>query len=282
MLTRRQFLRGMGGSVIGAGAASAYAHWVEPQWLRLSRHTVPIGPGPQPRPLRVLHLSDLHLSNVVSLDFIAQAVELGLRETPDLIAVTGDFQTGYTPQPAAYSTVLARLAAVAPTYACLGNHDGGPWTRRAGGPGSPSIVLRLLNQAGITCLVNESRRVSLPGRDVQVIGLGDLWTGECEPAAAFARTPAREGALRIVLNHNPDAKELLRAHDWDLMLCGHTHGGQVRLPLIGTPFAPVKDKRYVEGLHRWENRWLHITRGVGNLHGVRFNCRPEVSVLTLT
>ena len=59
------------------------------------------------------------------------------------------------------------------------------------------------------------------------------------------------------------------------------HGGQLRLPIIGTPFAPVRDKRFVEGLHRWEERWIHITRGVGNLHGVRINCPPEVSLLTL-
>ena len=65
------------------------------------------------------------------------------------------------------------------------------------------------------------------------------------------------------------------------MLCGHTHGGQCDLMFLGTPFAPVRDKRFVQGLHRWEDRWIHITRGVGNLHGMRFNCRPEVSLLTL-
>jgi predicted MPP superfamily phosphohydrolase len=66
-----------------------------------------------------------------------------------------------------------------------------------------------------------------------------------------------------------------------LLLCGHTHGGQIRLPFVGTPFAPVRDKRFVEGLHQWDGRWMYITRGVGNLHGVRFNCPPEVSLLTL-
>ena len=84
------------------------------------------------------------------------------------------------------------------------------------------------------------------------------------------------------MSHNPDAKIHLRPLDWDLVVCGHTHGGQLRLPFLGTPFAPVADKRYVEGLHRWQERWLYVTRGVGNLHGVRFNCRPQVSVLDLT
>lgn len=114
-----------------------------------------------------------------------------------------------------------------------------------------------------------------------LIGLGDLWSGDCQPHLAFAKVPPPENALRLVLNHNPDAKERLRTFAWDLMLAGHTHGGQLRLPFFGTPFAPVVDKRFVEGLHRWENRWLHISRGVGNLHGLRFNCRPEITLLTV-
>ena len=65
------------------------------------------------------------------------------------------------------------------------------------------------------------------------------------------------------------------------MLSGHTHGGQLSLPVIGTPFAPVRDKRFVHGLHSWNNRRLHITSGVGALHHMRFNCRPEVSLLEL-
>jgi uncharacterized protein len=83
------------------------------------------------------------------------------------------------------------------------------------------------------------------------------------------------------LSHNPDTKEQLKAYDWDVAFCGHTHGGQFRLPLIGTPFAPVKDKRFVQGLHFWEGRQIYITKGVGNLFGVRFNCRPEISLITL-
>ncbi|MDR1191385.1 MAG: hypothetical protein LBK60_06960 [Verrucomicrobiales bacterium] len=65
------------------------------------------------------------------------------------------------------------------------------------------------------------------------------------------------------------------------MVCGHTHGGQTRLPFIGTPFAPVKDQRYVAGLNEWHGRRIYTSRGVGNLHGVRFNCRPEVTLLEL-
>ena len=151
----------------------------------------------------------------------------------------------------------------------------------AGGNPTVDEALALLRAAGVTCLHNDAHLLTLRGRSLQFIGVGDLWSAMCDPTTAFRRTPPRGTATRVLLNHNPDAKDLLRAFDWDIVLCGHTHGGQLRLPFLGTPFAPVLDKRYVQGLHRWYNRWLQVTRGVGNLHGVPFNCRPEVCVLEL-
>ena len=92
-----------------------------------------------------------------------------------------------------------------------------------------------------------------------------------------------DAKVDAILVGDPDCKEDLSGYEWDLMLCGHTHGGQLIVPILGQrPFAPVRDKRFVEGLHKWESRQIHITRGVGNLHGMRFNCRPEVSILKLT
>jgi predicted MPP superfamily phosphohydrolase len=281
IFTRRNFLRGTFGALAASAGGGAYVRWGEPQWLEVDRVPVRLSSDGGPR-LRVLHLSDLHLSPVVSLAFIARAVSLGLAQRPDVIALTGDFFTNRLRDAARYAEVLARLPAAAPTFACLGNHDGGLWTRRAGGNGTTDEALELLRAARIPCLVNESRTLTVQGRSVQIVGVGDLWSGMCRPAAAFAQTPARDDTWRLVLNHNPDAKDLLRGHDWDLVLCGHTHGGQVRLPFFGTPFAPVADKRYVAGLHRWRDRWLYVTHGVGNLHGIRFNCRPQVSVLELT
>jgi len=282
MLTRRQFVLGLGGGLATLGGGGAYPRWVEPRWLKVSRTTVTLGNAAAgTTPVRVLHLSDFHLSDVVSLAFIAESVELGLAQKPDVIALTGDFVTNRVTHAVEYSKVLARLSSAAPTFACLGNHDGGLWTRRVGGSATIDAVLSVLASAGITCLTNAARSAVVRGKMIQLIGVGDLWSGMCNPAKAFAQTPERNGALRVVLNHNPDAKELFRRFDWDLMLCGHTHGGQVRLPFIGTPFLPVRDKRFVSGLYRWDNRPLYITRGVGNLHGIRFNCRPEVSVLEL-
>jgi uncharacterized protein len=283
MLTRRKFLLGLGGSATAAVASTGYVRWAEPHWLEVTTTHVPIGAPAKSSPaIRVLHLSDFHASPVVSYDFIAESIETGINLRPDLIAITGDFFTDQLEGAEWYAKILAQLPQSAPTFACLGNHDGGAWSRRAGGYTTTREVRALLRAAGITCLHNESHALEIRGRAVQLIGLGDLWSGECQPDLAFAKVPTRAGELRVVLNHNPDAKSLLRPFDWDLLLAGHTHGGQLRLPFFGTPFAPVVDKRFVEGLHRWEGRWLHVTRGVGNLHGVRFNCRPQVNLLTLT
>ncbi len=283
LLTRRNFLRGL----IGAGAAVAggvaYAHWAEPHWLALARHDVPLSREAGTPTVRVLQLSDLHAPADGSIDFIDEAVTLGLAQKPDVIVITGDFINDSLPEdPARYGDILRRLPAAAPTFATLGNHDGGPWIIHYGGYSTTDKVRELLRAANVTLLHNEARELTLRGRKFQLIGVGDLWEGTCKPEIAFKQIGDAHGATRIVLNHNPDAKEQLRRYPWDVVLCGHTHGGQVRLPLLGTPFAPVNDKRYVEGLHRWEERWLHVTRGVGTLHGLRFNCRPQVSVLDLT
>jgi predicted MPP superfamily phosphohydrolase len=281
-LTRRRFLLGLGGAAGAAGLAALYMRFCEARWLEVAHIPVRVAPpGETPPAVRVAHLSDFHASPVVPLDYISEAITRALGERPDVIALTGDFITNHLHDGARYAEILRRLSAAAPTFACLGNHDGGSWTRRAGGLATPDAVMALLRDAGIACLHNAAEGLTLRGRAFQFIGVGDLWSEACEPATAFARTPARGSATRVLLNHNPDAKDLLRPFDWDVMLCGHTHGGQLRLPFLGTPFAPVVDKRFVEGLHRWQNRWMYITRGVGNLHGLRFNCRPQVSVMEI-
>lgn len=282
MLTRRQFIRGVVGGVTTSTAAFAYMGQIEPYRLEVCHVSVPLNRAQPPRTsLRVLQLSDFHLSSCVSLEFIARSVELGLAEKPDLIALTGDFCTGKVQQASRYAAVLRRLSASAPTFACLGNHDGGRCSPYYGSEPTIDAALDLLKSANVTCLLNDGRGLTVRGQAYQIVGVGDLWSAMCDPEKAFAALPARGDAVRLVLNHNPDAKELFRAEDWDVMLCGHTHGGQIRLPLFPGHFAPVSDKRYLAGLYRWADRWMYITRGVGNLYGVRFNCRPEVTVLTL-
>lgn len=273
-MNRRQFLFSAGGlSICGA----AYPCYWEPRWFEVTEKPVYVSARGLTAPVRLLHISDLHASVLVPLATIDNAIRLGLGARPDLICVTGDFITrarGYDVD--AYVSVLRRLSRAAPTFAVFGNHDGGKWAVTRFGDPDTRNVRSLVDRAGIQLLHNRSA----VSASVTLIGVGDLWANEIDAAAAFAQLPSR--GPRILLSHNPDSKEVLGGYPWDLMLCGHTHGGQVIIPFEGPRYAPVRDKRYVAGLKPWRDRQIHVTRGVGNVGGVRFRCRPEVSLLVLT
>lgn len=277
--TRRGFLVAAGGAA-GVAALGGWGRWVESGWLEVTHTPVRFFPARPERPLRLLHLSDLHYSSVVPLELIRNAIELGLRHHPDLAVLTGDFITGVVvPSWDDYREVLRGLTRRVAAVACLGNHDGGIDTARPQSRADHRVVRRLLQEAGVTVLYNSSLMWAQGRSLVEIIGLGDLWSRQCHPEVAF---PARDQGLpRLVLCHNPDAKELMGAWRWELMLCGHSHGGQLRLPWLGSPLAPIRDKRYAAGLNPWQGRWIFTTRGVGNLHGIRIFCRPEVSLIEL-
>ena len=265
------------GSVMAAGAYPAY---FEPRHLELTANSIPCGLGTR-RPIRILHLTDFHASHFVSLAMIEHAIHLGLAQKPELVCLTGDFitfQTGFAESH--YVAILRRLSMAAPTFAVLGNHDGNRWAVKHGGFADHSVVERMLAKSSISLLHNRAERMRMHGSEFSLVGVGDLWSEEIDGEAAFQdldpATPT------ILLAHNPDSKDVLTAYPWHVMLSGHTHGGQVIVPFKGACFAPVKDRRFVAGLKPWGNRQMFVNRGVGNLGGVRFNCRPEVSILTLS
>lgn len=279
---RRRFLSSLGVFGIGTAATGAYGKTVGAERLEVGSHQISVTKNFTAKPLKILHLSDLHASEIVSLDFIERAIDLGLAQQPDLICLTGDYITRQYDQWDRYAEILSKLSAFAPTYATLGNHDGGRWSgQHIKSYDDSTRVRNLLEKSKIHLLDNHVRQVQLAGWKLNLAGLGDIWTKEFFPEKTFANFSPAKDSSTIVLSHNPDTKDSLKDYPWDLMLCGHTHGGQVRLPFIGAPISPVKDKRFVQGLHRWNDRWIYITKGVGNLYGVRINCRPEVSLLTL-
>lgn len=273
-MTRRKFLYSF------FAAPLIYPCYWEPRWLDVTHRRVKLPGFRPPHPVRVLQLSDLHASIFVPLSLIDHAITLGLAAKPDLICVTGDFITlreGFDPTP--YARVLRRLSLAAPTFAVLGNHDGGNWSRYHHGFSDHNVVDRILEDASITLLHNRPARVEAYGERLSLAGVGDLWSHEVQPERAFSGIPAQDPVL--LLAHNPDTKDRLRNYRWHFMMSGHTHGGQVIVPFEGPRYAPVVDKRYVAGLKPWGTRQIYVTRGVGNVGGVRFRCRPEVSILTI-
>jgi uncharacterized protein len=276
-MTRRRFL---GGVSIAAAGSFADARWFETRRLQMTHVTVPLSGGTRV-PLKLLHLSDLHASPVVSLSYIESALLRALEWKPDVICITGDFITTKFDRAAAYSRVLRRLSDAAPCFATLGNHDGGLWAGQCQGYADVKWISGVLRESNIPLLDNAVVQVRSRDWPLQFVGVGDVWARTVNPVAAFRGTVS--GPTTVLLSHNPDAKDELAPYRWDLMLCGHTHGGQLRVPWLGaTPFAPVHDMRFVAGLYRWKERWLHITKGIGNVYGMRINCPPEISCLTLT
>ena len=286
--SRRRWLwtvLGLGGAGIGAGG---YARYWESSWLRVSSHLLPHDKFKVDKKLRLLHLSDFHASPVVPFELIEKSIELGLGGKPDAAFLTGDFITTKLSDREfdRYAEILRVLTNKTPTFACLGNHDGGKWAASTYGYTTSKKVEATLAKAGVFSMRNQSDNIFIKGQKMIVAGVGALWNEEMEPAGAL-RPKTAKGATNdrppiLLMCHNPDSKELLAPYEWDLMLCGHTHGGQCILPLLGTPFAPVEDHRDLEGLHEWSGRLLHVTRGVGSLHGLRFNCRPEICLLETT
>ncbi len=251
----------------------------EPTWYQVTEKNV--GIGKFDKPIRVLHLSDFHASPVVSFEDIEIAIDQSLELNADMALLTGDFITLQLPDPEEYSRILKKLSSRMPVFACIGNHDGGRWAGRSHGYSDFSLVSKLLKNSGITFLFNQARQTTIRNQWVSVVGLGDLWSGDCHPQYVLKAIRENDDPI-FVLSHNPDSKSELKKYDWDILFCGHTHGGQLVVPLLGIrPFLPVQDKAFPEGLLTWTNKRIHITRGIGNLHGMRFNCRPEISILNI-
>ncbi len=273
MMSRRQFL-----ATLGAGGVAAVVPLSLDRTAEKTRRVVTLWNDGGP-PVIIAHLSDLHSSRTISLRHIRRCFELALEDAPDFACLTGDFVNAVAPDPVGYVEALRLLTRRIPVYACLGNHDGGRWLAQRGGPDSPDAVVEILSAAGVTVLADETREIHQHGRSFFLTGVQDLWSAEIDPRRAGF---CREQAPRIVLAHNPDTKDALRNEPWELMLSGHTHGGQIRVPYYGGRLtAPVRDDRYIEGLLPWGERLLHISRGVGSLWGLRINCPPEVTTLRL-
>lgn len=279
-ISRRRFLFGSVVTAAGAGALG-YGRFVESTNLQQDTVRVELPLELLRTPLRILHLSDLHYSGVVPLHFIEEAFQLGLQQKPDLICLTGDYTTANDSAPITdLLPLLESLSLTAPTIATFGNHDGGPWTTGMGGASDTTLTEQVLTEAGVHVLQNLSKSITIGSQEIELIGLEDLWSDKLDAEAAF-QTVTEPRKPRIVLSHNPDSKAWLAEKEWDLMLSGHTHGGQVVIPFLGAPVVPIQDKAFTAGLNRWNDKWIYTTRGVGNLHGFRFNCPPEVSIIDL-
>ncbi|MBL8761025.1 MAG: metallophosphoesterase [Phycisphaerae bacterium] len=292
--SRRRFLFD---GTLGLGCAStlavgADATLVEPWDLRVTRYDVPIAGLPASLVgLKLVQLSDTHLGPRIPASFIRDVVTQTLALKPDIVLLTGD----YVHDGPRWIEPAARLfePLVAPgrvVVGVLGNHDWWAGGRRMA-DALTRIGVRMIDNArcfydprsrSLVNDANESHEECLC-----LAGLGDLKEDHVDFDAALSGVP--ESMPRLVLAHRPDTAELPELHAprpprIDLMLCGHTHGGQVRLPIVGTPMVPSRyGSKYAAGLVQGPACRVLISRGVGmSILPLRFGVPPEIVEITLT
>jgi predicted MPP superfamily phosphohydrolase len=232
---------------------------------------------------RIAHISDLHADGWMTPGRALELVSLVNAEEPDLVAFTGDLATyswlrSLIRHVPGLVAPLRRLRAPDGVFAVLGNHDHET---------NSQVVRRSLAAAVITELdntVHTLRRGSAgdsAGAALHLCGIDSALKGAPSLAPVLEALP-EEGAA-ILLAHEPDlADESAAAGRFDLQLSGHSHGGQVRLPVLGPqPYLPKLGRKYTSGLCRVAGMLLYTNRGLGNHPRFRFNCRPEITVLTL-
>ncbi|OIO94682.1 MAG: hypothetical protein AUJ92_09695 [Armatimonadetes bacterium CG2_30_59_28] len=271
--SRRTFLKAVTYGAIGAaGACAVDTVWVEPkrspvvESVRLRRRLPAALDG-----LTICQLSDLHRGPVVSQYEIERAVAMALSLSPDLIVLTGDFVSADADYVAPCTSALQRLHAPLGVFAVLGNHD--HWV-------NADSVHTALEEAGIGVLRNATRELRTQSGVFYIAGLDDVWEDAQDIDAALAGVP-RE-AFMLLLVHEPDYADEVAKHPVDLQLSGHSHGGQVRLPVVGAPVLPRLGQKYPMGLYRVGNLTLYTNRGIGRVNPpFRFNCPPEITLFTL-
>jgi predicted MPP superfamily phosphohydrolase len=264
--------------VLGLGCAVFYAFFIEPNMLVDREETIQIENWPkQLDGLRIAVLSDIHAGGWFVRD---NKLRLIVKRTnqlqPDMIVILGDYMSGQgwmsdRVVPEVFAPVLKDFRAPLGVYSVLGNHDWW-WDGKR--------VRHGLEQNGIKVLDDEVFKVERQGSSFWLAGLADLWTRPQHIQETIAKVP--DGQPIIALTHNADIFPRIPQRV-QLLLAGHTHGGQVRFPLIGTVIEPSDfGQRYVRG-HVLENgHHLFVTTGIGtSIMPVRFGVPPEIVLLTI-
>jgi predicted MPP superfamily phosphohydrolase len=267
-ITRRAALKGVLATVVGAATGTAtYGVAYERHHIGVTQADLEVSGLPAALAgLRIALLTDIHHSRLVPAEDVALAVQMALAERPDLIVLGGDYVTfGDRAFVGPVAELLAPLQAPHGVFAILGNHDDDK--------DMPSALAR----KGFTVLKDQRTRVTIRGETVDVAGIR-FWTRR---AADLARVLRNAGGTALLLAHDP--RRLVEASKLNvpLVLSGHTHGGQVVLPGVG---AVAKAARFpiLAGTGRQENTSIFVSRGIGTVYvPMRFNCPPEVAVVTL-
>jgi predicted MPP superfamily phosphohydrolase len=248
--------------------------FAEPNMLAVERHEITLRRLPRDLDgLRVVQLSDIHNGPFTAPGQIERAVEISNSLKPDIIALTGDYVSHEREYAAPCAELMGKLEARCGVFAILGNHD--HWTDAA-------LITDLFRAEGITVLVNEGMRFEHPdraGASFWLAGVDDTMVGLEDLSLALAGSRADE--MKLLLAHNPLALRRAARAGVDLMLSGHTHGGQVTWRSERSASGRPR-RRLLRGLGRQGATQIYVSRGLGTVVlPVRYGCLPEVSLLEL-
>lgn len=277
-LTRRTFLVGSGAMLAGLGLYSSLIarHEISVLSRRILIKNLPTAFVGH----RIVQLSDFHLEEFTEPFFLERVVEHVNRLSPDTVLLTGDFITRGSLNFLFERHAAIRCAEILATIHCpqkfavLGNHDVAV---------NAPMVTAALRAQGIPVLRNRYETLTERGDSLHIAGTADPGTDRPDLNTAVPTEP--KGPV-LLMSHAPDYADFVLTHprgsSVDLMLSGHSHGGQVRLPLVGPLVLPPLGRKYVEGLFRFDSMQLYVNRGLGTVGiPVRLNCPPEITLISL-
>ena len=276
--SRRSFLKAC---ALTAGGLALYSGEIERHWIDVQEVSVRVANLPEAfRGFRIVQIADFHYGEFTEPTFLRAAVAKANALKPDLVALTGDFVSSgpmveRISADFAYhcADMLAKLTCPL-RYAVLGNHDVMV---------NPAAVTDALGSQGIPVLHNSYVPIERDGAKIWLAGVADVLIGnQADLNLALPKENIRGGAPVVLMAHEPDFADEATKWPVDLMLSGHTHGGQVRIPFLPPFDLPDLGRKYVEGLFSINRLQLYVTRGLGTVGiPVRFMCPPEITVITL-
>jgi predicted MPP superfamily phosphohydrolase len=250
-----------------------YAVYVEPYWIRYHDVDVRIAGLPDEfEGFTIAHVTDIHCSEIFPPERVRKVLDRVRERGPDVVAVTGDLVQKRDTYEGVFGEI-DRIARDVPTYVVPGNHDYWQGIER---------YHELIGATAATDLTNAHRVMERGGKRLVITGVDDLTDGKPDLEKALAGLAAPSPPV-VLLMHNPNffPKVFASAARVDLVLAGHSHGGQVSIPLLGPPVVPVAKREYTTGLVREGDTQMYVSRGVGMLVKLRLNCRPEVAFVVL-
>jgi predicted MPP superfamily phosphohydrolase len=253
-----------------------YARYVEPSLLSVHYQNIEDELIKNSHDLKIVQFSDLHLSDYFGVDELKKVADKINAENPDIVVFTGDLFDHYNDYPYKQevheiAAALSRIDASKGKYTIYGNHDYGG--------GAEKAYREVMEESGFTLLVND--KVHIDETNVSIIGLDDSIFGETN--VKEVKNLFSIDSFNIVLSHEPDIVERYLEHEIDLFISGHSHGGQVNLPVISS--LPALGEKYVRGLYKFENNRntsLYVNIGIGTSQvPFRFMAVPEITVYKL-